>query len=142
MNSRSAGFRGHRTIVSVGLALALAATAAQVKSKPHACQPDSKLLGRVELSTVDSPGTWWNLTRTGMEAAGIVGDSAQRDTMQVWFGIGFNSLDDAVAYLVEQVRPVDVDGNGYVCAYSLRGTRTGWGDPDYFHYLFKVTDDR
>jgi hypothetical protein len=142
MKSRSDVFRRHRTICSFGLALALAATAAQGRTNQKSCPADSKLIGLIELSTVDAPGTWWNLTRSGMVAAGIDDESEQLATMQVWFGVGFNTLPEAVAYLVDQVRPIDANGNGYVCAYSLRGTRTGWGDPNFAHYLFKVDDDR
>ena len=145
MNPRSDVFRRHRTVCSIGLALALAATAAQAHNDPHACSPSNTLIGRILLSTEDSSPTqitWWGLTRSGMEAAGIDTDAKKLATMQVWFGVGFNTLPEAVAYLVDQVKPRDVNGNGYVCAYSLRGTRTGWGDPNFAHYLFGVDDDR
>jgi len=130
-----------KTVVCIALS-ALAATAALAGNDPNSCRPDNKLLGRFELSTVDTPGTWWHLTRSGMEDAGIVGDAAQLATMQVWFGMGFNTLPEAVDYLVAQVKPVDANGNGHVCAYSLRGTRTALGDPNFAHYLFGVVDDR
>ena len=135
-------FQRHRTVCSFGFALALAASAAQGHNDPHACSPSNSLLGRFELSTVDEPGTWWNLTRTGMEKAGIVGPAAQLATMQIWFGIGFNDLATAAAYLVEQVRPHDANGNNFICAYSLPGKRTGWGDPNFAYYLFGISDDR
>ena len=38
---------------------------------PAACVPDPKLIGRIALSTADEPGTWWHLTREGMDAAGL-----------------------------------------------------------------------
>lgn len=131
-----------RALSGFGIALVLSWSTAYSQSERHACRPDDKLIGRIQLSTADSAGTWWHLTRSGMEAAGIVGDAAQLATMQVWFGVGFNTLSEAVAHLVDQVRPVDVNGNGFVCAYSLRGTRTSLGDPNFAHYLFGVQDDR
>jgi len=40
------------------------------------------------------------------------------------FGREFSRLSEAVAFLVAQVGPADANGNGYVCAYSIRATRT------------------
>ena len=106
---------------------------------PAACVPDPKLIGRIALSTADEPGTWWHLTREGMDAAGLTDYQA---TMEGWFGREFSSLDEAVAFLVAQAAPYDANGNGYLCAYRLRGTRTSIGDPDYAFTLFKVRDDK
>jgi ABC-type sugar transport system substrate-binding protein len=123
------------------LAAMLMSTTAQAQGARHACRPDDKLIGRIEISTADRPGTWWHLTRKGMEAAGIDSADAQLTTMQTWFGIGFNTLAEAVAHLVAQVDPVDLNRNGFVCAYSIRGTRAAWGDPTYAFYTFRVGDD-
>jgi hypothetical protein len=46
----------------------------------------------------------------------------------------------AVRFLVAQVP--DANGNGHVCAYALRGTRTSIGDPDFAFVLFGVRDDK
>ena len=50
--------------------VALTASSAPAAPEPD-CQNDSKSLGRIELSTADTPGTWWYLTRTGLDAAGV-----------------------------------------------------------------------
>ena len=50
--------------------VALTASSAPAAPEPG-CQNDSKSLGRIELSTADTPGTWWYLTRTGLDAAGV-----------------------------------------------------------------------
>jgi len=132
-----------RAACSFGLALALAATTAQAYRDPHLCGPDPKLLGRFLVSTVDNPDTWWGLTHKGMVESGIPdNETALKETMQIWFGIGFNTLEEAVVHLVDQVKPHDANGNGYVCAYSKRGTRAYLGDPNYTYYLFGVSDDR
>jgi hypothetical protein len=124
------------------LASMLAAPHVQAQAGRQACKPDDKFIGRIEISTADREGTWWHLTRTGMEAAGISGDANQLATMQVWFGIGFNTLAEAVKHLVAQVVPADANQNGFVCAYSIRGTRTSWKDPAYAYYTFRVWDDQ
>ena len=135
--------RFFRAAYGFGLAPALAATTAQAHRDPHLCGPDVKLIGAFLVSTVDAPDTWWGLTHKGMVESGIPdNEDALKETMQRWFGIGFNSLSEAVTYLVAQVAPYDANGNGYVCAYSKRGTRAYLGDPNYTYYLFGVSDDR
>jgi hypothetical protein len=100
---------------------------------------DSKLIGRIELSTADTPGTWWRLTRDGLDAAGI---TDYRVALEGFFGREFSDVGEAVSFLVAQVVPFDANGNGYVCAYSIRGTRTSIGDPNIEFYLFQVRDDK
>lgn len=102
------------------------------------CHPDSKLIGRVELSTADVPGTWWYITREGFDASGI---TDYRAFMERAFGRTFTTFDEAVTHLVNAVVPYDVNGNGYVCAYGTRGTRTNYGLPEVSNYIFGVTDD-
>jgi hypothetical protein len=104
-----------------------------------ACVSDPKLIGRIALSTADAPGTWWYLTREGMDAAGLTNYEA---TMEGWFGREFSSTAEAISYLVAQVLPADANGNGYVCAYALRGTRAHFGDPNFALTLFGVRDDK
>jgi hypothetical protein len=107
-------------------------------SSAPGCHPDSKLIGRIELSTADAPGTWWYITRRGFDAAGITDYQAFIESI---FGQTFATLDDAIAFLVELVRPFDENGNGYVCAYETRGTRANYGLPNVSEYLFGTTDD-
>ena len=113
-------------------------------AKPRAdayCQSDSKLLGRYELSTEDKQGTWWQLTRDGFVAAGI--DSGKyMATIEGFFGTTFSDLDEAVQALVDAVKPLDKNGNNYVCANSLRGTRAYLDDPNFVFYFFSVIDDK
>ena len=105
------------------------------------CRQDSKLIGRIELSTADGPDTWWGLTRQGLLAAGIQEEDFLA-TFGTWFGQTFSSLDEVIALLVDAVRPFDKNGNNYVCASSVRGTRTVVGDPNYAFYYFRVVDDK
>ena len=59
-----------------------------------------------------------------------------------WFGTSLTDLDDAVAVLLEPVRAYDKNGNNFVCAFSLRGTRAYIGDPNYALYSFGTQDDK
>lgn len=102
------------------------------------CHPDSKLIGRIELSTADVPGTWWYITRQGFDAAGI---TDYKGLIESAFGQTFATLDEAIAHLVGAVMPLDENGNGYVCAYETRGTRANYGLIGVSHYIFATTDD-
>jgi hypothetical protein len=104
-----------------------------------ACRPDAKLIGRILLSVEDLPGTWWHLTRTGLDAAGLTNHQSAIESL---VGQSFATLDDAIAYLVGVVSPLDTNLNNYVCAYELRGTRTSFGDPNFAYYYFTVLDDQ
>jgi hypothetical protein len=103
-----------------------------------ACVPDSKLIGRIALTTAYVPGTWWYITRRGMDAAGLTNYEA---TIERWFGREFADLPAAVEYLVDQTRPADVNGNGYVCAYETRGMRANYREPNVALIIFGVRDD-
>lgn len=106
------------------------------------CRPDAKYLGRIELSIADTPGTWWHLTREGIDKSypGQVVDYTA--IISGWFGTTFGSEQEAVTYLVDQVRPLDANGNNFVCAYGVRGTIAAVRDPNYTNYAFKVQDDK
>ena len=118
---------------------AVIGTSASAAPEPGDCRNDSKLIGPILLSTDDTPGTWWNLTREGLDAAGITDYKASIDAA---FGTTFATLDDAIAAVVAAVSPLDRNGNGYVCASSIRGTRAVLGDPNYAYYYFSVQDDK
>lgn len=109
----------------------------QVGNTPG-CRPDDKLLGRFLLSTADGPFTWWGLTKRGFDAAGITDYKA---AIEGGFGQSFATEQEAIAALVEAARGVDVNGNGYICPHSLRGTRASIGDPNYALYYFRTYDD-
>ena len=59
-----------------------------------------------------------------------------------WFGTEFADLDAAVEALVGAVEPFDKNGNGYVCAGTVRGTKAVLRDPEYASYFFGVIDDK
>ncbi len=117
----------------------LTGLASGVKDSPM-CRPGDRFLGRILISTEDVPGTWWYLTRTGFDAAGVTDYKAK---IESFFGTTFQTLDDAVAYLVANVAELDarLNNNGYVCAYEFRGTRAWREDPDFNFYTFLVYDD-
>jgi hypothetical protein len=121
--------------------LVLGATQAAAKDQPDGCQNDSKLIGPIALSTADTPGTWWHMTKEGLIASGVP-ETEFKSTMEGWFGMSFASLDEAVQFLVGAVASVDRNGDGVVCASALRGTRAHFGDPNITLVSFNVTDNR
>jgi hypothetical protein len=129
------------TGVAVFAAVVLALSAASAWATPTRgdCQNDSKLIGPILLSTEDTPGTWWHLTREGFNEAGV---SDYKAMIEALFGTTFVDLDAAVEALVDAVRTLDKNGNSYVCATSVRGTRAFVGDPNYAYYFFSVIDDK
>ena len=128
--------------VSGLLVVPLVATSTPVLADPGDCPNDSKLIGLIEISADDVPGTWWRLTKDGLAEAGIVSDADLLATLNGWFGTSFSDLTDAVAMLLEPVRAYDKNGNDFVCAFSLRGTRAYIGDPNYTLYSFGTQDDK
>ena len=108
------------------------------------CPPDDKLIGRIELSTDDRPDTVWGIFRAGLAASGVDVD-IDADVLEIlngWLGTDFSNLDDAIAAQVESARPWDVNGNNFVCLFSLRGTRANLRDPLYQFYTFGISDDK
>ena len=83
----------------------------------------------------------WGITKAGLLDAGIAPADFET-TIEGFFGTSFAGLADAIDALVAVVEPLDVNGNGYVCAFSLRGRRAYLQDPLYTHYTFGITDDR
>ena len=109
-----------------------------------ACPPDDKLIGRIQLSTVDAPDTIWGIFRAGLAGAGVdvEDDAAMLAVLNGWLGTEFSDLDDAIAAQVDSALPWDANGNGYVCLFSLRGTRANLRDPSYKFYTFGISDDK
>lgn len=104
---------------------------------PQACVPDVKLIGRFSASTADVPGTWWRLTKDRFDALGVTDYKA---ALEGFYGQTFNTLTDAIQYLIDGVVSFDTNGNGYVCAYEERGTRANLGVNAL--YLLGIADDK
>lgn len=107
----------------------------------QACPPEDKFIGRILVSTADVPGTWWYITRQGID--NVFGAGADYTAViSGWFGLSFASQDEAVQFLVDQVVPLDTNGNGYVCTYETRGVHAGSGLPYFNQVAFGVKDDK
>lgn len=104
---------------------------------PQACVPDSKLIGRIAVSTADVPGTWWRLTKDRFDALGVTDYKA---ALEGFYGQTFATLDAAIQYLIDGVASFDTNGNGYVCAFEERGTRAYLGVNAL--YLLGIADDK
>ncbi len=104
---------------------------------PQACMPDAKLIGRFAASTADVPGTWWRLTKDRFDAAGV---TDYRLALEGFFGQSFNTLPDAIQFLINGVATWDANANGYVCAFEVRGTRAYLGVNAVF--LLGIADDK
>ena len=104
---------------------------------PQACMPDSKLIGRFAASTADVPGTWWRLTKDRFDALGVTDYKA---ALEGFYGQSFSSLDAAIQFLIDGVASWDANGNGYVCAFEVRGTRAYLGENAL--YLLGIADDK
>ena len=115
----------------------VAAAATSKGQGPQACLPDAKLIGRYAASTADVPGTWWRLTRDRFDAEGVTDYKA---ALEGFYGQSFDTLDDAIEFLIGGVAAWDANGNGYVCAFYVRGTRARLGDNAAF--LFGIADDK
>lgn len=118
-------------------ALAMSAAASASGRGPQACTPDAKLLGRFAVSTADTPGTWWRLTKDRFDALGVTDYKA---ALEGFYGLHFANLDAAVQYLIAGVASYDANGNGYVCAFGERGTRAVLGVN--VNYLLGIADDK
>ena len=104
---------------------------------PQACVPDSKLIGRFAASTSDVPGTWWRLTKDRFDAQSVTDYKA---ALEGFYGQSFASLADAIQFLIDGVVAWDANGNGYVCAYEVNGTRAYLGVNSL--YLLGIADDK
>ena len=110
---------------------------------PGNCPSDSKLIGQVSVWGDEFEDSWWNLIHGGMVAGGLVTDTAQRDYLNGVFGTDFATLAEVRDFNLQSVADgFDKNGNGYVCALSLRGTRAYNTDPYFKYTWFGVTDDK
>jgi hypothetical protein len=126
------------------LVVVFAAIAIQVNADPGRCPNDSKLLNNGPTAVFgDGEGTWWGSVINGLNDAGLNDDDQKVAYLSSIFGIQFSDLDNARDYNIELLSESwDVNHNGYVCAYSLRGTRGQANDPYFNLTHFGVSDDR
>ena len=113
-------------------------------SEPGICSSDSKLLnGGPTLVFGEEPGTWWGLVENGLVAAGFVEDEDRIAYLNQVFGTSFDTLDELRDYNLQLVEDNwDLNQNGYVCAYELRGTRAHYDNPYLNLTFFGISDDR
>lgn len=135
-----------RWLLSAVLAATLSAPLASLATSTQtpACPPDDKLIGRIQLSAVDAPDTLWGIFRAGLAGAGVDvnDDAAVLAILNGWLGTDFTDVDDAIQAQVDSALPWDANQNGYVCLFSLRGTRANLRDPTYQFYTFGISDDK
>jgi hypothetical protein len=112
--------------------------------EPGICSSDSKLLnGGPTLVFGEGPGTWWGLVENGLVEAGFADEPEQIAYLNQVFGTSFDALDELRDYNLQLVEDNwDLNQNGYVCAYELRGTRAYLGDPFINLTFFGISDDK
>lgn len=114
--------------------------------EPGRCSNDSKLLNNgPTLVYGDDPGTWWGLILGGLAAA--FADDQQDDAKIAYlnnvFGTNFDDLDILAAYNQNLVNDNwDLNQNGWICAYELRGTRANLDYPFVNLIFFGISDDK
>ena len=121
-----------------------AAGAIPANAEPSACPRDSKLLNGGPTAVFgEGDGTWWELIIGGLNDAGLTDEVDQVAYLSGVFGIEFEDLDAAKEYNLDLLsQGFDTNQNGYVCAYSLRGTRGQEADPFFNLTHFGISDDR
>ena len=140
LRTRRVSSIGRRTAVGVVGALAIGCTesvptdparndAARIQASgvasangqgPQACVPDAKLIRRVAASTEDVPGTWWRLTKDRFDEVGVTDYKA---ALEAFYGQSFDTLDDAISYLIDLVAAYDTNGNGQWDPGQFFGTK-------------------
>ena len=126
-----------------GLILTPVASRAQ-SGEPGRCANDSKLLnGGPTLVYGEGPGTWWGLVTEGLNTAFDDNEDAKIAYLNHVFGTEYGSLAQLAIYNQDLLSLTwDVNQNGYVCAYELRGTRAYLQDPFINILAFGVSDDK
>lgn len=113
------------------------ASGTPVANGAHACTPDSKLIGRFRVSTADASDTWWGLSKARFDDAHVTDYKA---ALESFYGQTFASEAAAIQFLIDGVGSYDANGNGYVCAFEIRGTRAYFGANAAF--LLGIEDDK
>jgi hypothetical protein len=130
-------------VLVAGVVFASGALRAAPMRDPGSCSRDSKLIGQVSVFGDEFEDSWWNLIKNGMIAGGLLTDTAQRDYLNGVFGTSFATLAEVQAFNLQGLADAwDKNGNGFVCAYNLRGTRASNTDPLFNYTWFGVSDDK
>ena len=126
-----------------GMVFATDALRAAPMRDPGSCPSDSKLIGQLSVWGDESEDSWWSLILNGMVAGGLVTPTAQRDYLNGVFGTDFATLAEVRDFNLQSVADAfDKNGNGYVCAFNLRGTRAYNTDPYFKYTWFGASDDK
>ena len=137
---------GYIVMLFVGVALIagfMTTPATTRAAGPGDCPNDSKLLnGGPTLVFGEGPGTWWGLIQGGFAAAGLDTEQEQIDYLNGLFGTNYRDLKSLKDFNLQQVAAWDENGNGYVCAFDLRGTRAHFRDPFSQFTYFGIGDDK
>ena len=133
-----------RALTAMFVAGFLIAPVALRASDAGLCPHDSKLLNDGPTSVFgDGPGTWWGLIIDGLHAAGLDDPDEEIAYLNQLFGTSFDNLVDLKEYNLMLVEDgYDANGNGFVCAYELRGTRAYYDNPLLNLTFFGISDDR
>ena len=103
----------------------------------------TKLIGQVSVFGDETEASWWRLIYTGMVAAGLTTSNAQRDYLNAVFGTSFTTLAEVRLFNLQNISDgFDKNGNGFACAYDIRGTRAHITDPLFNYTWFGVSDDK
>src|SRR5262245_36609368 len=114
---------------------ALIAASAALGAAPADCPRDSKLIGQVSVFGTELAASWLHLICSVMVVGGgLTTPNQQRDYLNGVFGTSFSTLEEVRLFNLQSIAAFDKNGNGFVCAYDLRGTRAYNNDP-----LFEFT---
>ena len=130
---------------ALAAAAILAPVAVRAQSgEPGRCPNDSKLLNSGPTQVYgEGPGTWWKLIIDGLDSAGFTTDQEKIDYLNHVFTTDFIFLSDLEVFNQDLVSENwDLNQNGWVCAYELRGTRAHFQDPFINLTFFGVSDDK
>jgi hypothetical protein len=131
-----------RLVGSVFMAVVLAASVT-LQADPDNCPRDTKLIGQVSVFGDETEASWWQLIYNGMVAFGYTTDIEQRDYLNGVFGTTFDTLAEVRLFNLQGISDAfDKNGNGFVCAYDIRGNRAWNTDPLFEFTWFGVSDDK
>lgn len=124
------------------------AVAASALSGAGDCPNDSKLLNNGPTAVYgEGPGTAWGVITDGLHDAGFGTDPGQDAAAIAYlnriFGVDFATLQELKAYNLQLIDIAwDLNRNGFVCLFDLRGTRAYTNDPSFNLTNFGISDDR
>ena len=125
------------------LLVAVVIASAALRATPADCPRDTKLIGQVSVFGNELEASWWHLIYTGMVVGGgFTTPNQQRDYLNGVFGTHFATLEEVRLFNLEGISAFDKNGNGFVCAYDLRGTRAYNDDPLFEFTWFGISDDK